>query len=115
MKKRFWILLLLLALLAGCTQPQVPVDPDTGLEDGDTPDDPVQTTPALLQQAEAVGTAGNLWYIKNNHIEALEFPSLHMVGENLLVVQYRYGSGDDCTVLIKLLSLQDGSLLAESN
>jgi uncharacterized lipoprotein YajG len=29
MKKRIWILLVLLALLAGCAKPQVPVDPDT--------------------------------------------------------------------------------------
>lgn len=115
MKKRFWILLLLLVVLTGCSQPQVSVDPDTGLEDGETQKDPVKTPPQLLQQAEAVGAAGNLWYIANDHIEALEYPSLHMVGENLLVVQYRYGEGDDCTALIKLLSLEDGSLLAESN
>lgn len=115
MKKRFWILLLLLAVLTGCSQPQVSVDPDTGLEDGGQQNDPVKTPPVLLQQAEAVGTAGNLWYIPNNYVEALEFPNLHMVGENLLLIQYRYGEGDDCTALIKLLSLKDGSLLAEHN
>ena len=116
MKKRIWILLVLLALLAGCAKPQVPVDPDTGTENGgetQQPGDPVQTTPLLLQQAEAVGTAGNLWYIASEHVAEMEYPMMRVVDDNLLLWEYRYDENDTCTVHLKLLSLETGELVTE--
>ena len=116
MKKRIWILLVLLALLAGCAKPQVPVDPDTGTENGgetQQPGDPVQTTPLLLLQAEAVGTAGNLWYIASEHVAEMEYPMMRVVDDNLLLWEYRYDENDTCTVHLKLLSLETGELVTE--
>ena len=116
MKKRIWILLVLLALMAGCAKPQVPVDPDTGTENGgetQQPGDPVQTTPLLLLQAEAVGTAGNLWYIASEHVAEMEYPMMRVVDDNLLLWEYRYDENDTCTVHLKLLSLETGELVTE--
>lgn len=118
MKKRIWILLVLLALLAGCAKPQVPVDPDTGTENGgeiQQPDDPVKTTPVLLEQATAVGTAGNLWHIACQQMNLMEYPMLRVVGENLLLWEYQYDEDDACTVHLNLVSLETGESVADCN
>ena len=116
MKKRIWILLVLLALLAGCAKPQVPVDPDTGTENGgeiQQPDDPVKTTPVLLENATAVGTAGNLWNIACEQMNFIEYPMLRVVDGNLLLWEYRYDADDSCTVHLTLMSLETGETVAD--
>ena len=117
--KRFLILLLCLALLAGCrTDPQIPSSPET---------DPMPTTEAatspeatlpeeqpgvpLLDQGEASGKTGNLLYIPNPHVESMACPEIRLYENSLLLYEHTANG----RLQIKRISLEDGTLLAEAS
>ena len=117
--KRFLILLLCLALLAGCrTDPQIPASPET---------DPMPTTEAatspeatlpeeqpgvpLLDQGEASGKTGNLLYIPNPHVEFMACPEIRLYENSLLLYEHAANG----RLQIKRISLEDGTLLAEAS
>lgn len=109
MVKRFWIFIVtLIILLCGCANPQVPTNPD----DNSTKDDPVDTT-TLRDTALPVGTDGNLWHIAEIDLGRMDYPNLHMVGENLLIVEYLYRENGTARMYMKLTDLKTGAYLAE--
>ena len=108
--KRLLILLCLLLLLTGC-QTAPPLSPP----ETEVPTDSVQPSqPAeqagipLLDQAEA---NGNLMYIPNAHVESMACPDIQLYGNGLLLYEYTM----DGRFVMKRISLEDGSLLAEAS
>lgn len=101
--KRFLTILLSLLLLAGCQQ--TPQDPPAAETTATTEPDF-----SLLEQAEAVGTTGNLLYIPNAHVESMVCPEMRLYGNGLLL----YEQGMDGMLKLMRISLEDGSLLAEA-
>ena len=96
--KRLFILLLSFAFLVGCqAESQIPTAPET------TPPQ-VQT---LLEQGNA--ESENLLYIPNPHVEAMACPEIRMFESSLLLYEHTAGG-----MLMKRISLEDGSLLAQS-
>ena len=117
--KRFLILLLCFALLAGCrADPQIPSSPET---------DPMPTTEAatspeamlpeeqpgvpLLDQGKASGKTGNLLYIPNPHVESMVCPEIRLYENGLLLYEHAANG----LLRIKRISLEDGTLQAEAS
>lgn len=117
--KRFLILLLCFALLAGCrADPQIPSSPET---------DPMPTTEAatspeamlpeeqpgvpLLDQGKASGKTGNLLYIPNPHVESMVCPEIRLYENGLLLYEHAANG----LLQIKRISLEDGTLQAEAS
>ena len=65
----------------------------------------------LLDQAESVGGTGNLMYIPNAHVESMLFPEILRCGNDILL----YELMPTGLLQLKLVSLADGSLLAEAS
>lgn len=114
---RLWILLLcLLMLLTGCMpESQIPAEQETG---GATEPAAAETTlpqeqesVALLDQAEAAGEGGNLFYISNPHLESMICPRIRLYGNGLLLYEHAM----DGLLYLKRISLEDGRLLAEAS
>ena len=111
--KRFWILLLCLALLTGCREaPHTPAfresEPATSTE-ATLPSE--QPGMPLLGQGEASGETGNLLYIPNPHVESMSCPEIRLYGNGLLMYEHTL----DGMLQLKRISLEDGSLLAQAS
>ena len=110
--KRFLMLLFCLALLTGCrADPQPTAFPET---------EPVASTEAalpqeqpgvpLLDQREASGDSGNLFYIPNPHVESMACPEIRLYGNGLLLYEHT----PEGMLQLKRISLEDGRLEAEA-
>lgn len=96
--KRLLILLVCFALLAGCqADPQTPTTPETTFPQAQT----------LLEQGKV--ESGNLLYIPNPHVEAMICPEIRLFGNSLLLYEHTADG-----MLLKRISLEDGSLLAQA-
>lgn len=96
--KRFLILLVCFALLAGCqADPQATTNPETTSPQAQT----------LLEQGKP--ESGNLLYIPNPHVESMVCPELRLFGNSLLLYEHT-----DDGMQLKRISLEDGSLLAQA-
>ena len=119
--KRLLILLSVLFLLTGCqTKPPIATTPTTPPTTAPTttptevPQEAQPTEPlnlSLLEHAEPAGTSGNLVYIPNSHVESMLFPEILRCGNDLLL----YEVMPTGLLQLKLISLIDGSLLAEAS
>lgn len=117
--KRFWILLLCLAVLTGCrADPQAPSFQET--EPTPTTELAIPTEATLpkelpgvplLDQGEASGETGNLLYIPNPHVESMVCPEIRLFGNSLLMYEHTVNG----SLQMKRISLEDGCLLAEAS
>lgn len=111
MKKTALFLGLLLALLTGCGGQ--PAAPSAHV----TPTGTAGPTRALtlMEGREAVGELGNAWYIPSGAVEAMDSPQLIPFGERALLLVSQVIEEGGCRAELKLLSLEDGALLAENS
>lgn len=98
MKRKFLILLCVCLLLSAC---QIPVETTI-------PDTQPMGVP-LLEQGSTLEESPNLRYIPNEVVESMMMTELHLLGNGLLLSQF-----DENGMVLKLLSLEDGSLTAET-
>ena len=117
MKLRLLSLLLLGALLAGCTpqvtQPGVTTSP-TAPTAQTVPTEPGEVPDTLLDTAKPVGQAAGLLYVPNGHVESMAVPRMQLFGNALLLHEYQPGS-DAGTMVLRLIRLEDGALMAEAS
>nr|MDD6335998.1 hypothetical protein [bacterium] len=124
MKSRIALLLALLLLMAGCstpgtptssTQPSAPTSPQT-TPASTPPTETTQPTPklSLMDSRIPAGQLGNSWYIPNEAIEGMSSPQICMFGNALLLNSYVIDSNTGCMAILRLVSLEDGSLIAET-
>lgn len=92
--RRILALVLTLVLLCGCTAAP--------------PETTASTNPSPMAGGENVGVSGNLWYLPNEAVEAMEVTALRAMEDGLLVVE----NGDGTT--LKKLSEEDLALAAEA-
>ncbi|MGN0985860.1 MAG: hypothetical protein ACI4OU_05135 [Candidatus Enterenecus sp.] len=111
MKKSAALLVALFLLLAGCGQPAVTPSPTV------TPTETVEPAPALtlMEGREPAGELGNAWYLPCDAAEAMDSPELYPFGERALLLVSNVIGESGCRAELKLLSLEDGSLLAENS
>lgn len=69
----------------------------------------------LMDTRVPLGDGGNLWYIPNTTTEEMEYPYLYAMGEDLLLQSY-VNDEESCptSVILKRISLTDGTLLAQT-
>jgi hypothetical protein len=117
MKHRLICLLLLGALLAGCTpqptQPSVSTSP-TAPTVQTVPTEPGEVPDTLLDNAQPVGQAAGLLYVPNSHAESMAVPQMQLFGNALLLHEYQPGS-DGGIMVLRLIRLEDGALMAEAS
>lgn len=111
MKRKLMILLCLCFLLSGCrigssttvhTEPPATHAPAT--------EEPTTQTPMsipLLEQGSALEESTNLLYIPNEVLEGMGQPEIRLLGNGLLLSEYR-----DQALVLNHISLEDGSLIA---
>lgn len=126
MRKTAALLIALFLLLAGCGQPtaqptaQVTATPTAQV----TPTPTAEPTPAptaeparqltFLDRREPVGELGNLWYVPCDTAETILYPEMQPFGETGLLLVSCDGDENGYEEVLKLISLEDGSLLAEA-
>lgn len=118
MKHRLIFLLLLGALLAGCTpqatHPGVTTSP-TAPTVQTVPTEPEEEVPnTLLDTAKPVDEAAGLLYVPNGHVESMALPQMQLFGNALLLHEYQPGS-DGGIMVLRLIRLEDGALMAEAS
>lgn len=107
MKRKLIVLLSLCILLSGCRLTPDPISPTEPIP---TEPSTVQTeTPGipLLEQGSALEESSNLLYIPNEALESMVQPELRLLGNGLLLSEYK-----DQQLILKHISLEDGSLIA---
>ena len=109
MKRAFAICMVLLCLLAGCTKPQIPPPPPDV-----PPDPPADTRPTLLKEAVPAGSLGNLWELTMPALEGMEYPELHLYGDDLLLLETRFDDIGNGHATLKLVDLDTGTVMAET-
>ena len=109
MKRVFAICMVLLCLLAGCTKPQIPPPPPDV-----PPDPPADTRPTLLKEAAPAGSLGNLWELTMPALEGMEYPQLHLYGDDLLLLETRFDDIGNGHATLKLVDLDTGTVMAET-
>lgn len=135
MKQWMIYLLLFSLLLTGC-QLQTAIQPETSTPTIHTePNEPTQQSSEptqqssaptqasseptqqpdvpLLEQGEQVGDSDGLLYVPNTHVESFALPQMYLFGNALLLTEHRPGANGG-TRIFKLISLEDGSLMAET-
>ena len=106
MKKKLLGLLCACILLSGChvtSEPAEPTQPPV------TEAPTIQQGVSLLEQGRALEGYTNLIYIPNDTLEGMEWPEMRLLGNGLLLTEYRDGA-----VVLKHISLEDGALLASA-
>lgn len=103
MKRKLTGLLCACLLLCGC---QVGSDPTVSTQPQETTRPTVAATP-LLEQGTQLEESPNLWYIPNDTLESMTSPELRLLGNGLLLSEYR-----EQKLYLNHISLEDGSLLA---
>lgn len=69
----------------------------------------------LMNERVPLGDGGNVWYIPNTAVEEMAYPYLYAMGEDLLLQSHVYDEESDSTsVMLKRISLADGTLLAQT-
>lgn len=105
MKRKLTGLLCACLLLCGC---QVGSDPTVSTQPQETTRPTVAATP-LLEQGTQLEESPNLWYIPNDTLESMTSPELRLLGNGLLLSEYR-----EQKLYLNHISLEDGSLLASA-
>ena len=110
MKLRLLSLLLLGALLAGCTpqvtQPGVSTSP-TAPTVQTVPTKPEEEVPnTLLDNAQPVGQAAGLLYVPNSHVESMALPQMQLFGNALLLHEYQ-PTADGGVLALQLIRLEE--------
>lgn len=105
MKRKLMGLLCACLLLCGC---QVGSDPTVSTQAQETTRPTVAATP-LLEQGTALEESTNLRYIPNDILESMTSPELRLLGNGLLLSEYR-----EQKLYLNHISLEDGSLLASA-
>ena len=109
MKRKLMGLICACILLSGCrnsptppveTEPAFTETPTTQVEASDLP---------LLEQGSALEESGNLLYIPNETVEGMEQPNMHLLGNGLLLSEYK-----DQKLILNHICLEDGSLIASA-
>lgn len=94
-------------LLCGCqvgSDPTLPTQPPA-----QETTQPTAATIPLLEQGTALEESPNLRYIPNDTLESMASPALRLLGNGLLLSEYR-----DQKLYLNHISLEDGSLLASA-
>lgn len=69
----------------------------------------------LMDTRVSLGNGDNLWYIPNTTLEDMEYPYLYAMGKDLLLQSYVHNEESTPTsVILKRISLADGTLLAQA-
>lgn len=115
----FASMLLVFSLLAGCgvgssvpVQPELPIEETQPLqpEPPQTESQPTQSQLPLLEQGTVLEESSNLLYIPNPALESMITPELRLLGHGLLLSECTGGE-----LVLKHISLDDGTLLAETS
>lgn len=115
MRKTSALLIALFLLLAGCGQPAA--TPPAGVTPTVTPTETAEPSRGLtfMDGREPAGGLGNAWYLPCEAVETMESPELYPFGERALLLVSNIFEEGGCQAELKLLSLEDGSLLAENS
>ena len=105
MKRKLTGLLCACILLCGCQVGSAPTVPSQPQE---TTRPTVAATP-LLEQGTALEESPHLLYIPNDTLESMASPSLRLLGNGLLLSEYR-----EQKLYLNHISLEDGALLASA-
>ena len=107
MKKKLLGLLCACILLSGChvtSEPAEPTQPPV------TEAPTIQQGVSLLEQGRALEGYTNLIYIPNDTLEGMDRPEMRLLGNGLLLTEYRDGA-----VVLNHISLEDGTLIASGS
>ena len=107
MKKKLLGLLCACILLSGChvtSEPTEPTQPPV------TEAPTIQQGVSLLEQGSVLEGYSNLVYIPNEILEEMEWPEMRLLGNGLLLTEYRDGA-----MILNHISLEDGALLASAS
>ena len=107
MKKKLLGLLCACILLTGChvsSEPTEPTQPPV------TEEPTIQSGLSLLEQGSVLEGYSNLVYIPNEILEEMERPEMRLLGNGLLLTEYRDGA-----VVLNHISLENGALIASGS
>ena len=110
MKRKLLCLLCACVLLSGCRNAPTPAEPTELTEPTVTEAPTIQMTRPLLEQGSGLEESSNLLYIPNETVEGMEQPEMRLLGNGLLLSEYR-----DQTLILNHISLEDGSLMASAS
>ena len=105
MKKTLLALLCLCLLFSGCRHASSPSEQTVPLT---TETKPTESVLPLVEQGKVLEYSENLRCIPNEAVESMESPELRLLGNGLLLSQHSEGE-----MVLKHISLEDGSLVAE--
>ena len=108
MKRKLMGLLCVGILLSGCrNSPPAPTEP--AVTDPPATQTIVTYLP-LLEQGSALESSPNLLHIPNETLDEMELPRMHLLGNGLLLSEYRDG-----VLILNHISLEDGTQIASSS
>ena len=110
MKRKLMGLLCTCILLSGCqigSTPDVPTEPPA--TEAPTTEPTVSALP-LLDQGMVLEESNNLLYVPNETMEGMIQPDMRLLGNGLLLSEYR-----DQAMVLNHISLEDGSLVASGS
>lgn len=131
MKRSIAMILLVCIFAAGCTvspSETAPVSTQASSQEPSTDTFSESTTPTaettlptqpaisptLMEQAKPVGTLNNTWYIPNDAVAELEYPSMQLFGDALLLSAGAMDAQGSRRIL-KLISLETGEEIAATS